>query len=108
MPGFLYHVGAPTQCPHAGQGTTTSSNVRVRVAGQFVATSADLTTIAGCPFTTGGNAQPCTQVLWIAPAVRVRVNRQPALLQNSVAQCVFGAIPQGPPIISGQTRVRAS
>lgn len=106
MPGYLFHVGAPTQCPHSGQGRTTSSNVRVKAMGQFVATAADLTTIAGCPFTSGSSAQPCTQVQWIAPATRVRVMQQPALLQNSSAQCLFGAVPQGAPIVSGQTRVK--
>ena len=108
MPGFLYHVGAPTQCPHGGQGTTVSSNVRVKVSGQPVATIADTTMIAGCPFVTGGNPQPCTTVQWLAPAVRVRVMQQPALLQTSPALCLFGAIPQGAPIVSGQTRVRGT
>lgn len=109
MAGFLYHVGAPTQCPHGGQGTTVSSNVRVKVSGQPVATAADTTIIAGCPFTTpGGTPQPCTQVQWLGAAVRVRVNGTPALLQNSPALCVAGVIPQGAPIISGQVRVRGT
>ncbi len=106
MPGFLFHVGAPTQCPHGGQGSTVSSNVRVKVMGQPVATVSDMTTIAGCPFTSGSNPQPCTQVQWITPAARVKVMGTPALLQTSPALCVFGAVPQGAPIISGQTRVR--
>jgi hypothetical protein len=106
MPGPLHHVGAPTQCPHGGQGQTLSSNVRVKAMGQYVATSSDLTTIAGCPFAPSSNPQPCTQVQWIAPATRVKVGGQPVLLQNGAAQCVFGAVPQGPPIVSGQTRVK--
>lgn len=108
MPGFLYHVGAQTVCPHGGQGTTISSNVRVKVSGQPVATAADTTTIAACPFTTGSNPQPCTQVQWLGPAVRVKVMGQPVLLQNSPALCVAGAIPQGSPIIAGQVRVKGT
>ena len=109
MPGFLYHVQAPTLCPHGGQGTTISSNTRVFVSGQPVATFADTTTIAGCPFTVPPTPkpQPCVLVRWLTPASRVLVNGQPALLQNSAALCQsVEQIPQGSPIVSGQVRVK--
>jgi len=110
MPGFLYHVNASTICPHGGQGTTISSNTRVLVSGQPVATHADTTLVAGCPFVNpGGAPQPCIEVQWLSPAVRVLVGGQPALLQTSPALCLAaGKIPQGAPIVTGQTRVKGT
>ena len=111
MPGFLYHVGASTMCPHGGQGTTISSNSRVTVSGMPVATMADTTTIAGCPFVIPPptTPQPCLTIRWLTPATRVLVNGQPALLQTSTALCLSGTqIPQGSPIVTGQTRVRGT
>ena len=109
MPGFLFHVGASAICPHGGQISTTSSNTRVFVSNQAVATSADLSTVAGCAFTLpNGKPQPCVKVQWLVPAARVMVNRQPALLQTSTALCQSAEqIPQGPPtVIAGQMRVK--
>lgn len=99
MPGFLLHVGATIICPHAGQVTTISTNTRVLVSGQPVATFADTFVIAGCVFTVPGpKPQPCVKVQWITPATRVMVNGQPALLQTSTGICQsVEQIPQGPP-----------
>ncbi len=111
MPGLLYHVGAQTVCPHAGQATTISSNTRVLVSGQPVATLSDTTTVGGCPFTVPGpKPQPCMTVKWLVPAARVLVNGQPALLQTSTGICQSAEqIPQGPPtIVATQTRVIGS
>ena len=70
MPGFLYHVGASANCPHFGQVTTVSSNTRVFVSGQPVATISDQSTVVGCPFTVPGpvvpKPQPCVRVQWLA------------------------------------------
>jgi hypothetical protein len=114
MPGPLYHVGAQGMCPHAGQVSTVSSNTRVLVGGQPVATIADVSTVAGCPFQvpigTGTKPQPCVTVKWLVPAARVKVNGQPALLQTSTGLCLSAEqIPQGPPTITvNQTRVIAT
>jgi hypothetical protein len=110
MPGYLFHVGASALCPHGGQVSTTSSNTRVKAGGQLVATSADTSTIAGCPFTVPNKPQPCVKVQWLAPATRVKVGGQPALLQTSSALCQSAEqIPQGPPnVIAGQMRVKGS
>ena len=51
MASELYHVSATTLCPHAGNGSTISSNTRVKVSGMAVATVSDVTTVAGCAFT---------------------------------------------------------
>jgi uncharacterized Zn-binding protein involved in type VI secretion len=111
VPGFLYHVGAQTNCPHMGQATTVSTNSRVLVSGQPVAILTDTTTIAGCPFQiptpAGPKPQPCVKVLWTVGATRVFVNGQPVLLQTSVGVCQsVEQIPQGPPtVVATQTRV---
>jgi len=108
MPGFLYHVGATAMCPHGGQVTTISSNTRVLVSGQSVATFADTSLIAGCAFSTPAGPQPCVKVQWLVPAARVLVNGQPALLQTSPGLCLSAVqAPQGAPIVvAGQLRVR--
>lgn len=111
MPGFLVHVGAAAMCPHAGQVSIVSSNTRVLVSGQPVATLADTFTVAGCPFQipfgVGTKPQPCVRVQWIVPATRVFVNGQPVILQTSGGVCLsVEQIPQGPPTVTvTQTRV---
>jgi len=108
MPGPLFHVGATAICPHAGQITTISTNVRVLVNGMPVATMGDTFLVAGCAFTVPpGKPQPCIKVQWLVPAVRVLVNGQPAILQTSVGLCQSPEqIPQGPPtILATQPRV---
>ena len=107
MPGLLYHVGAQAMCPHGGQITTTSANVRVLVSGQPVATVSDVSLIAGCAFNVSSKPQPCIKVQWLGPAMRVLVGGQPALLQTSPGLCMSAEqIPQGPPmVVAGQMRV---
>jgi uncharacterized Zn-binding protein involved in type VI secretion len=107
MPGFLFHVGASATCPHAGQVSVVSSNSRVLVSGAPVATLGDQYSIAGCPFVVGNKPQPCIKVQWLAPATRVLVNGQPAILHTSAGLCLSAEqIPQGPPLVTAtQTRV---
>ncbi|HEY6892367.1 MAG TPA: hypothetical protein VI300_31470, partial [Solirubrobacter sp.] len=69
---FLFHVGASAICPHAGQISTITSNTRVTVSGQPVATLADTFMVAGCAFTVPpAKPQPCLKVQWLTPAARV-------------------------------------
>ena len=85
-----------------------STNARVLVNSQPVATLSDTYTIAGCPFTVPGpKPQPCVTAKWIAPAVRVQVNGQPVILQTSAGICQSAEqAPQGPPnVLATQTRV---
>ena len=108
MPGPLFHVGAQAICPHAGQISTVTSNTRVLVSGQPVATMADTFPVAGCAFTVPGpKPQPCVLVRWLVPATRVLVNGQPVLLQTSTGICQsVEQIPQGPPtVVATQPRV---
>jgi hypothetical protein len=111
MPGFLFHVGASAMCPHAGQVQTISTNRRVLVSGQPVATLSDTFLVAGCPFTLpNGKYQPCVKVQWLTPATRVRVSGQPVILQSSSGLCQSAEqIPQGPPsVLTTQARVRGT
>src|SRR5687767_579341 len=98
MPGPLFHVGASAICPHGGQVSTISTNTRVLVSGQPVATLGDNYTVAGCVFTVPtGKPQPCVKVQWLVPAVRILVNGQPPILQISSGLCLSAEqIPGGP------------
>ncbi|HIK04444.1 MAG TPA: hypothetical protein IGS40_06970 [Trichormus sp. M33_DOE_039] len=109
MSGLVFHVGANALCPHGGTVSTVSSNARVKVSGQPVATLTDTYLIAGCAFTVPvAKPQPCVTVQWLVPASRVRVSGQAVILQTSTAICQSAEqIPQGPPnIVATQTRVR--
>lgn len=114
MPGPVYHAGASGVCPHGGQITTAPGNPRVRVMQNPVATTADLSSVAACPFQIavpgGTKPQPCVTVQWLAPAARVKAGAQPVLLQTSAGVCKSAEqIPQGPPTITvNQTRVIAT
>lgn len=101
MPGPIVHVGATIICPHAGQTNVITTNARVMVSGQPVATLADQFIIAGCAFTVPtGKPQPCVQIQWLTPAARVFVNGQPVILQSSTGLCKSAEqIPQGAPIV---------
>ena len=114
MAGFLLHVGASVICTHGASASIVSSNQRVKVGGQAVATIADTTTVAGCPFQVpvpgGTKPQPCVKIQWAAPATRVRVLGQFVLLQTSSGACQSAEqIPQGAPtVVTTQVRVKGT
>lgn len=114
MADFLVVTSATATCPHGGTVTIASSNTRVRAGDAPVATAADTFTVSGCPFQiplgAGTKPQPCVTLRWVAPAVRIRVGGQPAILQTSGAISLSAEqIPQGPPsVASTQTRVRGA
>jgi hypothetical protein len=105
MPGFLVHIGALTNCPHAGAVTApppAPPRVFVNV-GQAVLTMANPLTVAGCPFQvpaptpSGTKPQPCVTVR-VQPATRVFINGQPAALLTPQTLCYsVEQLPQGPP-----------
>lgn len=110
MPGYLLTVASTVQCTHQAPATVTPSNTRVLADGSPVVTSADMHTVAGCPFTVPGpKPQPCVTITWVA-ATRVFVGGTPSVVQvtgpgqgtcNSAEQ-----IKQGPPVIGAiQPRV---
>jgi hypothetical protein len=103
------HVGATTICPHGGQVSIASTNTRVFVGRQLVATQSDTFTVSGCTFTVPpGKPQPCVMVKWLVAASRIMVGGKPAVLQNSIGLCQSAEqIPQGPPnVVMTQIRVK--
>lgn len=111
MSGLLLHVGATVLCPHAGPVQIASTNSRVLVGGQPVATFADTYLVSGCAFTVPpSKPQPCVKVQWMIPASRVFVSGQPVILQISTGICQSAEqIPQGPPnVVTTQVRARGT
>jgi hypothetical protein len=115
MPGLLVHVGAITNCLHAGAVTASPSpSTRVFINGaQAVLTIADLHTVAGCPFQIpvglGTKPQPCVLVK-LEAATKVLINGTPVAILTPIAIGQSAEqIPQGPPNSSAiQKRVIAT
>lgn len=101
MSGPLVHMGATILCPHSGLVSVVTTNTRVFVSGQPVATLADIYPVTGC------SLPVCVIAVWIVPATRVYVNGQPVILKTSVGVCQSATqSPQGPPnVIATQLRV---
>jgi uncharacterized Zn-binding protein involved in type VI secretion len=114
MAAYFLHEGATILCSHGAQVSVTTTNQRVKVSGQPVATLADTFTVSGCPFqipiVVGTKPQPCVTLRWVTAAGRVRVNGQPVILQSSQGLCQSAEqIPQGNgTVASTQTRVGGS
>ncbi|GAA2827548.1 hypothetical protein [Crossiella cryophila] len=109
MPGLLFHAGAVLTCGHAGRAEVTNpGQIRVRVNGQPVATSAARIMVTGCPIVPP--PPPCTMVDWKGVAVRVRAMGAPVLLQPTPAgpgpAICNGPPPVNPLVLSVQARVR--
>jgi hypothetical protein len=95
-------------CPHGGQITAITSNMRTNAMGDPILTSSDTFTVAGCPFIIGTMPHPCIQVKWIVSAMRVKVSSNQALTMQSVGLCIAAdQAPQGS-VIMAYTQVRAS
>jgi hypothetical protein len=110
MPGQIVTAGATLVCPHSAPVTIVSTNTRVMLSGQPAATVSDTYTVIGCTFTVGSKAQPCVEVQWLQPAIRVRVNNTAIILDTSTGVCLSAEkIPQGPPrVVATQIRVKAT
>lgn len=109
MSSLLSHVGLAAVCPHGGQMSVITTNNRVFVNKQSVATQSDTFTIAGCAFgIPSSGPHPCLTAKWLVPAARVFVNKKPAILKNSLGVCqAADQAPQGPPtVITTQIRVK--
>jgi len=102
--GFILNSGSTVMCPHGGQVSMITTNMRVMVEGQPAVTIDDQGQVAGCP------SGSCASVVWLVPASRVFVNGKPVILSHSSGMC-RGAdtSPKGTPImISTQTRVKGT
>ena len=105
MPGFLLHLGATVMCSHGGQAMPVTTNPRVLVSGQPVATLSSMYTVAGCalPPPTAGNG-PCVTAQFVSSATRVMAGGVPVLLLDSHAVCV----PTGTPLMVAVTQTRVN
>lgn len=103
MSGFILHQGATVFCTHGGQAQPTVVSTRVTVSGQPICLQPNPHMVAGCPFTTGSNPQPCIMAQWTVAATRVTSMGMPVLLQSSQAICS----PNGTPVNIVMTQTRA-
>ena len=113
MSGLLLDLGAKVTCPHGGRASAVSVNTRVLANGMPVLLVSDSFLITNCPYEvpvpSGATPQPCTEILWSAPAARVLVNGVPVLMATSTGVCLSAEhIPAGPSLPAGvQPRVMA-
>jgi hypothetical protein len=82
----------------------TVTNPRVTVMGQAIVMQPAPYTIAGCPFTTGGNPMPCVTAQWTTASTRILSNGMPVLLLDSQAICT----PNGTPLLITATQTRVT
>ncbi len=108
MPGPLFEMNTSMQCPHGAKVMHPPSQTRVRINQGFALTVADKGLVSGCPFALpNGKPSPCVTVEWSAPAVRVKLSGQPALLASSIGLCKSPEqAAQGPVIASPSPRVK--
>ena len=111
MAAPLLTTSSTVLCPHGGQASLVTANVRVEVAGGRILLVTDQHPVSGCPFQVPAGPttkpQPCVQIRWLVGATQTKINGTPVLTRTSVGLC-FSAeqIPQGPPVIA-QTQTRA-
>ena len=108
MPGPLFELNTPMQCPHGIKASHVPAQVRVLINKAPALTVNDVGTVVGCPFTLpNGKPSPCVTIEWQAPALRVKLSGQAALLASSVGLCKSPEqAPQGPVIASPSPRVK--
>jgi hypothetical protein len=102
----LLTIDATALCAHGGRAVIAPSNTRVLANKKPVAVLPDVISIAGCPFTTPPGAPlPCVQAKFLVPAVRVKINGQPAVLVNTQALTTGTGPPVPLSIVPSQLRV---
>jgi len=92
----LLTTSSQLMCPHGGTVTISTSNSAAQAAGSPIVRSNDTFTVAGCPFTIGPAAHPCTQVQWIQPAAQNRCGGDFVVTEQSAGMCTAAdQAPQG-------------
>ena len=94
-------------CPHGGAVSIVSANNRVKVDGDFAATSTDQFTISGCTLNISGSPHPCVMVKWVEPGKQSTVLKNPTLNEASTGLCVAAdqAVQGAVRIVAAQQRV---
>lgn len=100
MAGNTLTTGATLQCPHGGQVQFAPGNLRVKLNGVPLATTADTALVVGCPFAPGGAPMPCVSVRWTVTDLQTKAGGSSMLSQGSVGLCLNAAqAPQGPVVV---------
>ena len=87
MPGRILTTGSTVQCPHGGQATLITTNVRVNAASGQALLESDIHPVVGCPFTLGTKASPCVRIEWAAGAAQVTLGGTAVLVESSMGTC---------------------
>lgn len=99
----LFTTATVMMCPHGGNVTAISANLRANAGGSPILRVSDTFIVAGCSLSGTTPPTPCLMVQWTS-ASRVRAMGDTALNQSSVGLCVGG--PGGPvQIVSTQAKV---
>jgi hypothetical protein len=93
MGSTVLTTASQIQCPHGGQATLMTANVKAK-AGTAMLLETDIHVVAGCSFVVGTVPSPCVQIQWNAGAVKVKAGGTAVLTTSSVGTC-YGASPQG-------------
>jgi hypothetical protein len=91
MASHFLTVTSTMSCPHGGTVTASTSNTRVKAAGDFVLRSTDTFTIGGCSYTIANVPHPCVSVRWVVDAERHTSHGDPSLTEESVGLCQDGS-----------------
>ncbi len=78
-------------CPHGGKAQPVPQNMMVLIVNSPVLVVTDVFPIVGCAFVIAGAPAPCTIVQWTVPAIIVKANNTPVLLQTSIGLCMGGS-----------------
>lgn len=109
MAGNTLTVTSQLQCPHGGQVSIVTTNLRAKGSSGSIATAADTFIVVGCPFqipATPPIPSPCLSVRWLITDMRVKANGTFTLSRSSQGLCLNALqAPQGPVVILN-TQVR--
>jgi hypothetical protein len=89
-------------CGHGGSATPAPTQVRVKILGALAAIANDVYSVAGCALT-GTGTPPCLVLQWLMPAMRVKIQGMPVLLNASMPMATGPGV-----VIPGQVRVMAT
>lgn len=105
MADFLT-TASTMMCPHGGTIIATTTNTRAQASGAYVVRSSDTFTVAGCPFSNGATASPCSQVVWATQSLKNAVGDH-VLVQDSQGMCMGPSGTQGTALVD-QTQTEGS
>jgi hypothetical protein len=91
MASHFLTVTTSMSCPHGGTITPSTSNTRVKAAGDFVLRFTDTFTVGGCPYVRGTVPNPCVRVQWDVHAQRHASHGDLSLTEESIGLCLDGS-----------------